>query len=101
MEPHASRRRLEAASRRQPTVSSSAIALFAEPCRATHLETGPVMIIWVEVGGANEPTLLGVDAGGQPRWFTFTEVTFDWRWSPELGRWADLEELVNPSVAVR
>jgi hypothetical protein len=122
MEPRASRRRPAAASRRQPKASSDhlnprshegegdrpptgarqgggiAIALFSEPCRGTHGEKAPVMLLGVKVGADEEPTLLGVDASGQPRWFTFPEVTFDWRWSTELGRWADLEELVNPQA---
>lgn len=122
MEPRASRRQLAAASRRQPKASGDApsqcsqegegdrpptgarqgggiaIALFSEPCRGTLLDLAPVMLLGVKVGATEEPTLLGVDASGQPRWFTFPEVTFDWRWSHELGRWADLEELVNPQA---
>jgi hypothetical protein len=75
-----------------------AIALFAEPCRGTHSEKAPVMLLGVAVNPTEEPLLFGVDSDGHPLWFTFPEVTFDWRWSPELDRWADLDELVNPPV---
>jgi hypothetical protein len=57
------------------------------------------MILGIKVSANAEPTIFGIDADGHPRWLGFAEVTFDWRWSSELGRWADLEELTDPPSA--
>jgi hypothetical protein len=79
--------------------AASALALFPEPIRGTHVSEARLMILGLTVGPGEEPTLLCVDADGRPGWFPLGEMTFDWRWSDELGRWADLEELTRAGAS--
>ena len=74
---------------------ATGLALFPEPVRGTHASDARLMILHLRVGPGAEPTLLCVGSNGRPGWFPLGEVTFDWRWSDELGRWADLAELVD------
>jgi hypothetical protein len=82
------------------TGAASALALFPDPIRGTHASDAPLMILGLTVGPGAVTTLLCVGTDGRPGWFPFGDVTFDWRWSDELGRWADLEELMRGSVPV-
>ena len=79
-------------------VGGTAIALFAEPVRGTPASGPPVMILGLDVATTEEPAIFGVDAEGRPKWWILAEITFDWRWSVRLGRWADLEEIIRPST---
>jgi hypothetical protein len=83
---------------RAPRDARPSIALFSEPIRGTDTLGDPVMILGLMVDGEAEAVIFGVSPGGRPAWWPFCEISFDWRWSPELGRWADLEELVNPDA---
>jgi hypothetical protein len=80
---------------------ASSLALFSEPARGTHVTQGRLMILGILLRVGDEPMILAVDQDGHPAWCDLDDVTFDWRWSPELGRWADLEELdsVTPAFA--
>lgn len=68
-------------------------ALFSEPARGTHVTGEPVMILGFDADTEGEPLILGINAEGKIRYYPTDTITFDWRWSPKLGRWADLEEL--------
>ena len=70
-------------------------ALFTEPVRGTLKDGTPVMILGVQAVESDDDYVFGVDGDGNPGWWKLEMLTFDWRWSPGLGRWADLEEIEN------
>jgi hypothetical protein len=79
--------------------AANALALFPEPIRGTHAQGAPLMILGLTVGPAAVTTFLCVGTDGRPCWFALADVTFDWRWSDELGRWADLEEITRAGAS--
>jgi hypothetical protein len=81
------------------TDAANALALFAEPIRGTHASDARLMILGLTVGPGAVTTLLWVGTDGRPCWFPLGDVTFDWRWSDELGRWADLEDLTRAGAS--
>jgi len=82
---------------RAPRDARPSIALFSEPIRGTDTQGNPVMILGLMVGEV-EAMIFGVNPEGRPTWWPVPEITFDWRFSEQLGRWADIEEIVYPQA---